>query len=105
MNTQVALSSFQLAPQVIFAKSASKHSKFICVRVVQFLNALPPIDVTLSGIIIDARLEQLKNAFVSIVVRAVGIVTLARLEQFKNAFEPIEVIDDGKIIVDSEEQY
>jgi len=51
------------------------------VRLVQPSKALPPILVTLLGMVMLVRLVQLEKALVPMVVTLVGMVTLLRLAQ------------------------
>jgi hypothetical protein len=65
------------------------------VRLVQLLNALSPILVTLLGIIMLARLVQLLNAPIPMLVTLLGIVMLVRLVQPLNALIPMLVTPLG----------
>ena len=55
------------------------------IRLVQLLNALLPMEVTLSGNVTFVRLAQPVNAPKPMEVTPLSIVTLVRLEQYSNA--------------------
>ena len=57
----------------------------------QLENASPPIDVTLSGIVMLTKLLLRQNAHSPIEVTLLGIVMPTKLSQYANANLPIEV--------------
>ena len=61
------------------------------------MNAYWPIDVTLAGMVMLARLVQYPNAAPPIDVTLVGMVTLVRLVQPLNASAPIDVTLAGMV--------
>ena len=60
---------------------AAEPGSQVTVRFGQFTNAMPPIFVTLSGIVIDVRFVQPSNALTSISVTLSGIARQVRLVQ------------------------
>ena len=66
---------------------------------VQYKNAYVPIEVTLLGILIFARLVQFWNAPLQILVTPSPITTLVRLVQSLNAQYPISVTLSGMMIL------
>ena len=69
------------------------------VRRGQFPNALLPMDVTLSGILISSSPVQLENAATSMNVTLSGIVTLFSPMHSANAANPIVVTLSGMLNV------
>ena len=67
----------------------AKH--VMLVRLSQPSNALPPIQVTLSGIVMLVRLLQSSNAYYPKLVTLSGILMLVRLLQPRNALSPMLV--------------
>jgi hypothetical protein len=62
-------------------------------------NALPPIEVTLDGMVMLVRLVQPLNALFSIEVTPAGMVMLVSLLQPENALLPIEVTLEGMVML------
>jgi hypothetical protein len=58
-------------------------------------NAQIPMEVTLSGIMIEDKLEQPKNAKLPMNVTLLGILIEVKLEQFMNAPYPIDSMPSG----------
>ena len=77
---------------LIFGGISGQHT---IVSILQSLNALSPILLTLFPIVTLVRLLQPQNALVLIVVTLSGIVTLFRLLQSQNAPYPIVVTLSG----------
>ena len=61
------------------------------VRLVQSRKAPPPMDVTLPGMVMEARLAQPSNALLSIFFTVLGMVIDVMLAQSKKALGPMLV--------------
>ena len=78
--------------------------KYIFSKLVQFENALLPIAVIVSGIVIDLSDEQPSNVYVFMLVKEVGILIVFKDVQLLKAYFPMLVTESGIVIDFSVEQ-
>lgn len=79
-------------------EGASNGIIYTVSRILQFLKACQPIDVTFFGMIMDVRLIQLRKVASSIKVILSGNMIVDRLLQLQKAKLPIEVTLFGIVI-------